>query len=470
MKKKIYFCVFFILSFLFLSPSIFADINGDLNSFFNNLGFSNNVTGANAYQGQEAGYYTGGSLYARESVRDVQIAQIDLPSFRSGCGGIDLFTGGFSFVNSQELVNTMQNIINNAAGYSFNLALESATPEVANSMKYFNTLASNVNQFNINSCETAAGLVGTMWPRTHVAQQQVCQDIGTSSGLFADYASARQGCSAGGQMTNTLNSAQGPYKNLVFKNANIAWKALQQNSFLQSDPQLAEFFMSLSGTVIFNNPGNNDTSEQHYKVLASLANDQSLLKALLHGGQAHIYRCDDTSPDGCLNPTVQTAMISQTDALAEQVKNLLNDMVDKIIADQPLTQEEIGLLNATRLPVYKMLNVQVAFSGNKSILDIASYSDLIATDILFQYLDENLSLIRTSSASLQYPDSVMAQFMQNIHQARQSVSEAEQSAYAQVATAAQLIQQTQTLEQMLAGSLSAQLNSSLSWANNLRQQ
>ncbi len=42
----------------------------------------------NAYQSQEAGY-SGGSLFARDSVRDVQIVQIDLPSFRSGCGDID---------------------------------------------------------------------------------------------------------------------------------------------------------------------------------------------------------------------------------------------------------------------------------------------------------------------------------------------------------------------------------------------
>ncbi|MEM2160763.1 MAG: conjugal transfer protein TraH, partial [Candidatus Nitrosotenuis sp.] len=149
------------ISLICIFQSVWADINNDLTNFFDNLGFSNNVTGTNAYQGQQAGYYTGGSLYARNSVRDVQIAQIDLPSFRSGCGGIDLYTGGFSFVNSQELINTMQNIMNNAVGYSFNLALESATPEIANSMKYFNTLASQVNQFNINSCETAAGLVGT---------------------------------------------------------------------------------------------------------------------------------------------------------------------------------------------------------------------------------------------------------------------------------------------------------------------
>ena len=106
-----------ILIFAASVSSGYPSIGSDLNHFFNNMGFSNNVTAPNAYQGQGAGYYSGGSLFARDSVRDVQIASIDLPSFRSGCGGIDLFTGGFSFVNSQQLVNAMQNIINNSIGY-----------------------------------------------------------------------------------------------------------------------------------------------------------------------------------------------------------------------------------------------------------------------------------------------------------------------------------------------------------------
>jgi conjugative transfer pilus assembly protein TraH len=451
--------------FTLLSPQAVAGINEDLGSYFKALGFSSNITAPHAYQGQTAGFYTGGSVFARNSVRNTQIAHIDLPSFRSGCGGIDLFTGGFSFINSKELVNSMKNILNNTAGYAFNLALESATPEIANAMKYMNTLAGEVNRLNINSCETAAGLVGSMWPKTHAAQQQICQDIGSSQGIFSDYAAARQGCGPGGQLTATLNRAQGPYKDLALKNVNVAWKALQQNDFLKSDMQLAEFFMSLSGTVIFNNPGNNDTSSHQYKVLSSLAADNSLLKALLHGGQARIYRCDNTD---CLNPTVQTLSITPRQALGTQVKVLLESMVDKIYTDSPLSIEEIGLLNATRLPVYKMLNVQAAFMGGKSVLDVMDYADVIATDILFQYLDESLSVMRTSSSSLPYPETLMASFFQGTSIARKSVMDAKQSAYTHVTMAAQLIQQTQALEQMLAGSLSSQLNNTLQWASTLR--
>ena len=415
MKRILLKILVFSLIFFGISSSM-ANVNSDLNNFFNDLGFSDNTTAPNAYSGQEAGYYSGGSLFARDSVRDVQIAQVQLPSFRSGCGGIDLFTGGFSFINSQQLVNLMNNIINNSMGYAFNLALESTTPEIANVMKYINSLANTINNANINSCETAAGLVGTVWPKTHAAQQQVCEDIGNSKGIFTDWADARQECSKGGDMTQTLNGAQNDpnYQNMLLTNGNIAWKALQKNAFLSSDPELAELLMSLSGTLILQGGSNDDASHQ-FKVLSSLAADNQLLKTLLHGGSAKVYVCDTQSAEGCLNPSIQTLNVSPDSGLQTQVAHFLQDMTDKILTDTALTQAEIGLLQSTRLPVYKMLNVQSAFVGDKKILDIVSYADVIATDILFQYLDENLSVVHTSASSLQYPESIMTPFEQGIY-------------------------------------------------------
>lgn len=44
------------LSALFVSP-VLADVNGDLNGFFSSLGYSGNVSQAQAWQGQAAGYF-----------------------------------------------------------------------------------------------------------------------------------------------------------------------------------------------------------------------------------------------------------------------------------------------------------------------------------------------------------------------------------------------------------------------------
>jgi hypothetical protein len=49
--------------------------------------------------------------------------------------------------------------MNNSATYAFTLAMETASPALANIMKYWNDFASKVNQANINSCEMAESLV-----------------------------------------------------------------------------------------------------------------------------------------------------------------------------------------------------------------------------------------------------------------------------------------------------------------------
>lgn len=50
------------LALLAVSSLSHADVNSDLNNYFNKLGFEGNASGAAAWQGQAAGYVTGGNL------------------------------------------------------------------------------------------------------------------------------------------------------------------------------------------------------------------------------------------------------------------------------------------------------------------------------------------------------------------------------------------------------------------------
>ena len=102
-----------------------------MQDWFNDIGAYGNVTGANAYRGQTMNFYTGGSLYMRTPVRNYPLASITPPSFRAGCGGIDLYAGSFSFINKDQFVALLRNIGNNAIGAAFNMALCSMSPTFA---------------------------------------------------------------------------------------------------------------------------------------------------------------------------------------------------------------------------------------------------------------------------------------------------------------------------------------------------
>lgn len=52
------------------------------------------TTSPNYFSGQQRGYYSGGSFNARWPNTTSYPVTVEMPRIKSGCGGIDVFTGG----------------------------------------------------------------------------------------------------------------------------------------------------------------------------------------------------------------------------------------------------------------------------------------------------------------------------------------------------------------------------------------
>ena len=276
------------------SPST-ADVLSEMNRFWQ--GAAVNTTGPTAFQGQASGHWTLGNLYLRSPVRSEQIASVSLPSFRAGCGGIDAFAGAFSFINSDQLIAFGRAVAQNAAGFAFELALETISPVIAETMAKLRALAQWVNSQNLNSCETAQALVGALWSKNDRASAAICAAVGTGQGIFSDYAAAKHGCGADGRRNSTLASASGAMADQVPVNVNYAWKAIRASSFLAGDTQLAEFAMAVTGTLIVTAPtSDGDNSGPRVRILEPLALDRRVTETLMEGGgQLPVYRCDSAN-------------------------------------------------------------------------------------------------------------------------------------------------------------------------------
>ena len=74
--------------------------------------------------------------------------------------------------------------------------------------------------------------MGGLFPQTQESQQKVCQDIGSESNIFADWAASRQGCTVGGQSSSVRDKASDKDKERVLKNQNIIWEALKKTECL----------------------------------------------------------------------------------------------------------------------------------------------------------------------------------------------------------------------------------------------
>ncbi len=148
-----------------LSFSAAADVNGDMNNFFNKLGFASNTSQPQVWQGQAAGYASGGSLYARTQVKTIQLVSMTLPDINAGCGGIDAYLGSFSYINSEQLQRFSKQIMSNAAGYFFDLALQTTVPEIKTAKDFLQKMATDTNSMNLSSCQAAQGIVGGKFHR-----------------------------------------------------------------------------------------------------------------------------------------------------------------------------------------------------------------------------------------------------------------------------------------------------------------
>lgn len=372
------------------SVTSFATMDSELNHFFNNIGFAANVTKTQTYESQAAGFVALGSVYERNDVRNIQVVHVDSPGFRAGCGGIDLYAGGASFIKGEQIVEFMQSILSNGAGFAMNLALETELPEIGHSLQYMHKLANDVNNMNFNSCTIAENAIGSLASKNRASQQQVCEDIGAHKHDFSDWAMARHQCSTGGKVDEQLEKAkQDPeYKERVLMNTNVAWDALQNNKFIKEDKGLAEVYMSISGTLVFDAKGGVQT-------YPSLATNPNFVKAILYGGKLPSYRCLDSDSSKCLDIKVDgEQIISAKNSLVMQVQDLLEGIYKNIKEGTALTTAQVGLIEMTQPAAFVLISASA--QQNIGIQSVYELSQSVATDLLAQYLANSLGIIRAS--------------------------------------------------------------------------
>lgn len=442
---KKYICLMAFIFSCVLTSGVQANVSEDLNAFYNSLGYQTNMTAPQSFQDQAAGYYTGGSLFLRNQVRNYQLVSIELPSFSGGCAGIDAFLGSFSVISGAELIKMVKNIMSSAGVYAFDLALATTVPQIKTVKDGLQNYLNKMNQANINSCNMAEDLVGGIWPKTQSAQQQICRDIGSHNGTFTDWAAAREACGTGGKFNEGLGNG-GLRRAEVVVNKNLVWDALQQNGLTASDTELAEMLMSLSGSIIIKQKGDGAQKVP----LPPMTNNQDIIKALLYGGKAEIYHCLETTK--CLDIGLKTINIKTEDGLVTKVTNMIAVLTGAVAQDSgQLTQAERGFLEMTPISVLKYITNSLALGKT---INPSEFSELIAISLLDQYLSENIQLVRV--AMLQEDSMLSEKMTQRIYKAQRLIALKMQNSYQKLANINVLTNAMRADERRLTSRLVAQ--------------
>jgi conjugative transfer pilus assembly protein TraH len=463
------------LIFLFVCfpiNSVSASVEGDMNDFFNKSAASANVTGPAAYSSQAGGYYTGGSVWARFPQETLRAPfNIQLPSAKGGCGGIDLFTGSFSFIDGDQIIAMMKAVANNAVGFSFQLAIDAISQEIGVNMKDLRNVVQSMNQQQMSSCQAAALAVGSVWPKQQESSAWFCSNLGREGGQFRDQVAAKWGCNdqaKQNQVLATSNTDIGPSTP-----RNYTWYALKtaNNNMTR---EFAEFLMTLTGTVIFEKPIDSNSSGK-WNFFGAASN--SVLTGLLDGtastGPISVMSCvgDTSTPDGCLQTSVRLQNIAQNASFNARVNQLISSMSNKVRSNQSLTPDEISLLGMVSLPLYKIITVHAAAEFGISTTVLSQLSEIVAIDLLINSVEKMLDKVQASqkfvdTADMKHFDawrSGVVEFRSQLHQRASRMN-------ATFAQTYQIVERTQFLERTLKSKLSPSMSASLKFGRSLSAQ
>ncbi len=457
---------------LTLLPAARADVAGQMNSFFNDAGGAANVTGPTAFQGQSAGYYSLGNVWTRFPQKSVQPFNLQLPSARAGCGGIDLFSGSFSFINASEIVAMLKATANNALGFAFKLAIDSVSPEIGKVMDELSQKAQLLNQMNISSCETAQALVGGIWPQMDSTRATICEAVGNSQGVFSDWAASRQGCNNGNRRDSTIagNTDAAMQDQLVGEPHNYTWEALRKSAkFGAFDQSFSEYIMTLVGTVV--TTPSTDPSVGGKVVMFGPA-EEAVVTALLDGTAdappVKILKCND---DPCLNVGEQSLTVPASSALRPRIASMIKSMSGKIRSDTPLDAAEKQLLNLATIPLYKILAVQSFAHYGLTDGEIQTLSEIVSVDLLNAMLDNMLDRVEQARINYQTFDQATAdQWKQQIAATRAKFGQRSIRLDQKLQVTMQIIDRSIMLESTLQNSMTPGMASALNFSRGLNAQ
>jgi len=326
------------------------------------------------FQGQTRGYYSVGSLSARWPSSADYPFTVELPRFKVGCGGIDVFMGGFSFLDFDYLVDKFQNILSSAPAAAFDLALQALSPQAAQTIKDLEALADRLNSIQLDDCKTAQAVV-TMGAEAFQGNEQgltsSVQEYMTESGISDFYQSTKETISDAKGSVNSGNADLNASVSGIAEGCPDELKSLMGNDSvfeaigvdkLGLNSDFVSFARGFIGDISIG------SGSDGYVVSVEPPcpqNDGKRLEAMLDGD---VWAMDSSfvcAKIGDANGDIRDFVYSRMEEIADRLRDSL-----------PLTPAQEAFVDQTPLPLLHAMRAAVGTGQEAAV--IASLSDLAA--------------------------------------------------------------------------------------------
>lgn len=395
------------LTLLLAAPQAgIADIGSDMENFYNGLGGNAVASGPQLYRSQSAGYVSAGSFNARVPIRNYTPVSVQMPSIRAGCGGIDLFLGGFSFINADQFINMLKNIGSNAVGYAFQLALATISPTINGTLSDLKSHIDKINSMNVNTCQAGMEIVKGAALLTG-AKKSLCESMAMDSGQVSDYADARLKCQEqtfANKIINDANngslistSGSNPASTAEALVGNVVWRALMKDPALSGDKQVARLIMSMTGTIVLYPPPAGGGTTDEPIVLGPTVDYRRLVTATALEPN-EMYTCvDGEEANECMYLAKELRDMSHLRSkINEDLTSLINKVSNDVGQGGALLPAEQFILTRTGLPVIKLIQTVADVNPTLAETVVAPYTEAIVADVVYSYLRSTLISVETA--------------------------------------------------------------------------
>ncbi|HBN23071.1 MAG TPA: hypothetical protein DD412_07525 [Holosporales bacterium] len=399
-----------LFSLLFLTSSVSAN---RIANMISHLGNTSNFNSAGSFQDQSTGHYTAGGMMVRQRNRTINPINMRLPQMGWSCGDFDVRFGGISFIQTDQLVDTLKATAQGVPAYALQLALKTTCPQCEGTMRSIQKVLEDMNALLLGDCHSRQQMLEAVIPTGTAMHEKVCEDITKSDGGNHDFFGTRRRCQGKDKVNAKIDEARDRYPDLLVGEFNLVWTALKKLPRYEGDTDLAEMIMSLVGTVI------SKKDKETYKVtfVDPKADEDGYLEAYLQGGSTTKLVCDET--DKCLSLTNTQHVIAPEASLSKLIMTHINSMKVKYRTEEPFsTQELVFLSDSVNLPVYKYIQISAA-SGTHWPLEKASQYFAFAI-LLKQFEEASAEVLQAVSVleSAQFDNTVTQEFKKRLELAR----------------------------------------------------
>lgn len=350
-----------------------------------------------AYEGQSRGYFVGGSASVRWGFQEQPLVSFTPPSLKVGCSGIDLVMGGFSYLNFEHLVQKLQAILSAAPAFAFKIALKTLCESCDNVITALENIANIINQLNVDSCQAAKAIGG--WAGAQLGQAIGNKvDTGEVGGWFKGRTETFKNVTAGWK--DWIEREAGKYDCRAYAQGTEAYKAcelkvgkisfvtpLMRQAFSrmgQTDFPFEAIFRARFGDVY------QDASETNKDNIPKVQVDTGCYEKATFGnniiedmvtGTYKMKPNPSNTNAGCVD------INNPNEGLEYKVEQVLISLKNKITSSSEPSPEELTLINATRIPVYRLMSLAALvdrIGGSQDVLTdnfVEKFKRPIAVDI-----------------------------------------------------------------------------------------